>query len=216
MLRSGTSLASISRGSGLSERYNTSYQFRRTTVKINSLRYKLSLLALVPILLAAFAIAPAVSQSTQAAGNPHSPLQNIPVAGTIVGGGTFQGTLSVVNFANNNGALAATGLLSGTLLDAAGHTIGSVADQLVTLPASLSPANVCRILDLTLGPLDLTLLGLNVHLDTVHLTITATPGPGNLLGNLLCAVSNLLNGPPPLDLNAVVGLLNRVIGMLGG
>jgi hypothetical protein len=186
-------------------------------VKLNSLRYKLSLLAIIPILLGAFAIAPAVSQSTQAAGNPHrSPLQNIPITGTIDGGGTFQGTFNTVSFAADNGALVAGGLLSGTLRDAGGNVIGTVTDQTVSLPAALSPANVCRILNLTLGPLDLNLLGLVVHLDTVHLTITAVPGPGNLLGNLLCAVANLLNGPPPLDLNAVVGLLNRVIDLLGG
>lgn len=185
-------------------------------MKLNSLKCKLSLVALVPILLAAFAIAPAASQPTQAAGGNHSPLQNIPIAGTITGGGTFQGAFDTVSFANNNGALAASGLLSGTLRDAGGNVIGTVTDQLITLPAALSPANVCRILDLTLGPLDLTLLGLNVHLNTVHLTITATPGPGNLLGNLLCAISNLLNGPPPLDLNAIVGLLNRVLDLLGG
>ena len=51
----------------------------------------------------------------------------------------------------------------------------------------------CQILDLVLGPLDLDLLGLVVHLDTVHLNITAQRGPGNLLGNLLCAVAGLLN-----------------------
>jgi len=183
-------------------------------VKLNSLRYKFSLLAIIPILLAAFAIAPAVSQPTQAAGNPHNPLQNIPITGTIDGGGTFQGTFNTVSFAADNAALAAGGLLSGTLRDAAGNVIGTVTDQMVSLPAALSPAAVCRILNLTLGPLDLNLLGLVVHLDTVHLTITAVPGAGNLLGNLLCAVSNLLNGTP-LDLNAVVGLLNRVIDLLG-
>ena len=47
---------------------------------------------------------------------------------------------------------------------------------------------------LTLGPLDLNLLGLMVHLDQVVLDITAQSGAGNLLGNLLCSVANLLNG----------------------
>src|SRR3954453_22941404 len=36
-----------------------------------------------------------------------------------------------------------------------------------------SAQRICPILDLTLGPLDLNLLGLIVHLDQVHLTITA-------------------------------------------
>jgi len=185
-------------------------------VKLNSLRYKLSLFAIIPILLGAFAIAPAVSQPTQAAGNPHNPLQNIPITGTIDGGGTFQGTFNTVSFAADNGALAAGGLLSGTLRDAAGNVIGTVTDQMVSLPAALSPAAVCRILNLTLGPLDLNLLGLVVHLDTVHLTITAVPGAGNLLGNLLCAVAGLLNGGGLLSglLTQITGLLNQILGAL--
>jgi hypothetical protein len=51
-----------------------------------------------------------------------------------------------------------------------------------------------------------------VHLDTVHLVINAESGPGNLLGNLLCAVTNLLNGPAAL--NAIVNLLNRILAGL--
>jgi hypothetical protein len=70
----------------------------------------------------------------------------------------------------------------------------------------------CQILDLTLGPLDLNLLGLMVHLDTVHLNITAQHGPGNVLGNLLCAVAGLLddNG----STNGLAALLNRLVAGL--
>jgi hypothetical protein len=74
-------------------------------------------------------------------------------------------------------------------------------------------ANSCRILNLVLGPLHLNLLGLVVNLNQVHLTITAVRGPGNLLGNLLCAVANLLNGSAPAASKA--GLLNDVVGTLG-
>ena len=56
-------------------------------------------------------------------------------------------------------------------------------------------AQGCQILDLTLGPLNLNVLGLVVTLNQVHLNITAVPGPGNLLGNLLCGVAHLLDGP---------------------
>ena len=48
-----------------------------------------------------------------------------------------------------------------------------------------SAQKICPVLDLTLGPLDLNLLGLMVHLDTVHLVITADSS-GGLLGSLLC------------------------------
>jgi hypothetical protein len=51
-----------------------------------------------------------------------------------------------------------------------------------------SAQRICPVLDLTLGPLDLNLLGLLVHLDTVHLTITADSN-GGLLGSLLCSLA---------------------------
>jgi hypothetical protein len=53
-----------------------------------------------------------------------------------------------------------------------------------------------------------------VHLDTVHLNITAQSGPGNLLGNLLCAVAGLLD-QSPLNLGAILDLLNQILGALG-
>lgn len=45
----------------------------------------------------------------------------------------------------------------------------------------------------------LNLLGLVVNLNQVHLNITARPGAGNLLDNLLCAVTGLLDGPGVLS-----------------
>jgi hypothetical protein len=50
-------------------------------------------------------------------------------------------------------------------------------------------AAVCPVLDLSLGPLNLNLLGLVVDLNQVHLTITATQG-GGALGDLFCSLSH--------------------------
>jgi hypothetical protein len=76
----------------------------------------------------------------------------------------------------------------------------------------------CDILNLVLGPLDLDLLGLQVHLDQVVLDIVAQSGAGNLLGNLLCAVAGLLDPTSPLEglLTQLTGLLNQILGALGG
>jgi hypothetical protein len=57
----------------------------------------------------------------------------------------------------------------------------------VSTMATASPTTICPVLDLTLGPLDLNLLGLIVHLDQVHLTITAD-SEGGILGQLLCGL----------------------------
>ena len=59
---------------------------------------------------------------------------------------------------------------------------------------------------------DLNLLGLMVHLDRIVLDITAQSGPGNLLGNLLCAVAGLLDHNGPLA--GIANLLNQILGQL--
>ena len=51
----------------------------------------------------------------------------------------------------------------------------------------------CPILDLSLGPIDLNLLGLRVLTSPICLEVTAFEG-GGLLGDLLCSVANLLAG----------------------
>jgi hypothetical protein len=61
--------------------------------------------------------------------------------------------------------------------------------------ANASPQTICSILDLTLGPLDLNLLGLMVHLDQVHLVITAD-SEGGILGQLLCGIGGGGGGSP--------------------
>jgi hypothetical protein len=68
----------------------------------------------------------------------------------------------------------------------------------VQAPTALPPVpgGICTVLDLVLGPLDLNLLGLMIHLDRVQLRITADPTRG-LLGSLLCS---LAGGPSPVPI----------------
>jgi len=132
----------------------------------------------------------------------------------VPGVGGFVGTLTVNGFQVVNGVLSAIGTLSGSVLNGAGVPVGTVSQQAVAAPAQVSAS--CEILSLTLGPLDLNLLGLAIHLNQVVLTITAVPGAGNLLGNLLCAVANLLNNPGGLSnlLTEIADLLNQILGAL--
>jgi hypothetical protein len=122
------------------------------------------------------------------------------------GTGTFVGQFELVRFVNQNGQLAAVGNLTGTLTDSLGNVIGSITQQITLL---VDATGTCEILNLTLGPLDLDLLGLQVHLDQVHLEITAESGPGNLLGNLLCGIAGLLDSSGPL--NTLVRTLNQLL-----
>ena len=162
-------------------------------------------LALATLLFFTAALAAPSIASAQAKA-PASPL-SLPVAGSGTAG-TFTGTFQLQRFATNSaGQLVASGFLSGVVTNAAGATT-SVA-RTITLPATVTQAT-CDILHLDLGPLDLNILGLQIDLSRIVLDITAQSGAGNLLGNLLCAVANLLNSPGPL-----ADLLNRILAILG-
>ena len=72
----------------------------------------------------------------------------------------------------------------------------------------------CNVLFLDLGPLHLDLLGLTVDLSQVILDVNAVTGPGNLLGNLLCALLGLLDGIALLT--AITQLLEAINNILAG
>jgi hypothetical protein len=157
------------------------------------------------------------STTTVAAPAAHRGTLTSTVAGTFTnadGQGTFAGTFTPTKFSVVNGVLDATGLVKGTMTDANGTALGTVS-QTATIPVdrtNAADAAGCGILNLTLGPLNLNLLGLVVTLNQVHLVITAVPGAGNLLGNLLCAVANLLNGTG--SLSVIAALLNGILALL--
>jgi hypothetical protein len=173
-----------------------------------------------------------VAGSAFAAG-PKSTLP-LPIGGNFTDAtgaiGTFAGTFYLRDFAVENNALVGRGILSGTMTTATGTVLGSVFKQ-VSLPVSFGSGTAahaksasfaggitatvtCDILNLDLGPLDLNLLGLTVHLNEVVLDIAAQTGAGNLLGNLLCAVTNLLNGAGTLV--DIANLLNQILQVLIG
>jgi hypothetical protein len=127
--------------------------------------------------------------------------------------GTFTGTFTPTRFVASQGNLFLRGTLSGacTAIDPIAGTITQNVNQVVNiLITAIGPqqAGSCQILDLTLGPLHLDLLGLVIDLNQVHLTITAEQGPGNLLGNLLCGITNLLN---PNTVTGLAQTLNQLL-----
>jgi len=98
-----------------------------------------------------------------------------------------------------------------------GNVLQNVTMQVeATLTTSANPKGKdCPILNLHLGAIDLTLLGLEVKTSPICLEINAKPGPGNLLGNLLCDVSHLLDQNPLADLTTLtseeLGAIQKVL-----
>jgi flagellin-like hook-associated protein FlgL len=165
-----------------------------------------------------------VDQSGQSHLKSRGQSLSFPVSGPLTRAeqvvGNFAGTFNVTKFGFDEAThqLTVTGVLSGTETFTDGTT-ATVADKVVTTTATLKKgsqvsstgsgyqfaAASCGILLLDLGPLHLDLLGLVVDLNEVILDITAQTGANNLLGNLLCALTGLLDIP-----GAIAGILNLI------
>jgi hypothetical protein len=166
----------------------------------------LACIASVAVLTGAL-VAP-VAQAQQPAANPLTTTLTgtaTDTTGTVVG--TVSSVLAITGFSNQNGQLVANGTLTSTITNAVTGLTQTVT-QAISVPVTAASGS-CQILHLDLGPLDLNLLGLQVHLNEVVLDITAQPGPGNLLGNLLCSVAHLLDGNAPAG--GLAGLLNNLL-----
>ncbi|MFL6445917.1 MAG: hypothetical protein ACJ713_19020 [Candidatus Sulfotelmatobacter sp.] len=144
---------------------------------------------------------------------PHS--LNAYVQGKDAAGNTASGLISITHFDIQGNQLVAQGVFNGTVTTVADGTATPIVNEPVTLPV-ISADPSCSLVNLVLGPLHLNVLGLVIDLNQVVLNITAVPGAGNLLGNLLCAVANLLNGGGPLAnlLTQLQTLLNQILAAL--
>ncbi len=181
--------------------------------------------------------APGTANAATATARHHSPVvaktdlgtMKSRVSGTVEGGRRLAGTFTPSAFEVVDGTLMATGTLDAVIR---GHGKPQYASKTVSIPvqSASSPGALaaggkgmaaaavgsCDILNLVLGPLDLDLLGLQVHLNKVVLDIVAQSGAGNLLGNLLCSVAGLLDGGPLGGLlTGLTDLLNQILGQLG-
>ena len=130
----------------------------------------------------------------------------------------MSGTLTITRFVARDNEAVAVGNL--TIPTATGAMVMPVAMNVVrgtaqptqqATPAQITQQATCQILNLTLAPLTLNLLGLVVEIpNPVVLNIFAVQGAGNLLGNLLCAITGLLDGTGPIG--QLVAALNNLIG----
>lgn len=146
----------------------------------------------VALLIAGFlTVAPAISNAQGAPANPFE------IPATVNGQAAV---FTITDFVLQNGQLIAQGTVTGV-------------SQVIAAPVQIV-SSTCQILTLNIGAIHLDLLGLVVDVAPIDIGIAAEAAPGNLLGNLLCAITNLLNNPSG-NLNGVVALLDRILAIFG-
>ena len=155
---------------------------------------------------------------------PFSTLTGIPLSAHQQGR-NFKGTLDIVRFDEQDGAVVAIGTIAGKVTGKGnGNKPVSVEDVVIPVDFGTPTAAqrqaggvqaqaTCNLLDLVLGPIDLDLLGLRLQVNQIHIQLTAEQG-GGLLGDLLCAVANLLDPLGPLS--DLVAALNALLAALQG
>ena len=141
----------------------------------------------------------ASTSRTTVAHNPQGKLAS-RIVGSTAKGQDVTGYFTPLKFKKKDGKVKVRGLVSGVVHKADGTTRTFAAvrtlrvksingTKAVSARQATKAMATCGVLHLVLAPLDLDLLGLQVHLDKVVLDIVAKSGAGNLLGNLLCAVT---------------------------
>ena len=119
-------------------------------------------------------------------------LTQTPVTGRLADGGAFHGQLTVQTLTvDEDGQLAATGVLTGTALLATGRTT-KVPPRTFTAPAALLDLRgTCTTLVLDLAPIVVAPLEQEITLVPVILGPRDAPQEGRLLQTLLCTVARL-------------------------
>ena len=148
------------------------------------------------------------------------------ITGSTASGHRVTGYFTPLGVSKHNGHLRMRGLVNGVIHRGNGTTRTFSALRTIRVASMngarpgasrtasrAATAGSCSVLHLVLGPLNLNLLGLKVHLNQVVLNINAQSGSGNLLGNLVCAVAHLLDGGGTLSqlLTKLQGILNQLL-----
>ena len=174
-----------------------------------------------------FAVA-AAAQTTDALSSV-----SLAIEGRFARGGEFTGTATVNRFEQRDNAIVAVGFVSGALRRG-NRSVGSVVAGEVTWPVVLrvngvvtarsaapdrsrvmpahlvlAQAEPCPVLQIALGPVDTSLLGVDVALTPIGLDLSGDSAPP--LGALVCSVSDLLG-----NVAGLVNLLNSILGLLTG
>jgi hypothetical protein len=170
---------------------------------------------------AAIVCALTLAQGASAQTSPARMTQVVPLTGAAKNGSKFTGKYTIERFVAKGGKLYSVGTVTGKLrgkkvtkdnvrLPA---TLGSATAQASQVPLPpLPPGNACSILSLDLGPINLNLLGLVVRTNQIQLRIDAVQGAGNLLGNLLCGITGILN--PSALTSTPLGQLAQILNAL--
>jgi len=152
----------------------------------------------------------------------------VPITGSVVGGGSFVGTLSIQQFAVQGSTTVAVAMIAGTIVNVPGLEGATGMRANITLPVAVNAALPISYRNRTLGaagyvPVQcggavnmrigagsvVDVMGVQVVLNPAVIDVGANTG--SLIGSLVCQVLGLVGSPTLL-----VGVLNQLLAQLVG
>jgi hypothetical protein len=152
-----------------------------------------------------------------AAAQAATPLtQTVAMTGKAKNGKRFTGTYAIDRFIRRGGQTYAVGTLKGRRVNPEDVRIPVDLARAAQASQILPTPNACQILNLTLQPIDINLLGLRVRTSRIDLRIEGVPGGCQLVGNLLCGRLGILDpqggaGATPSQLTQVLNALLALV-----
>jgi hypothetical protein len=147
----------------------------------------------------------------------------VKMTGTAKNGKKFTGTYTISRFTQSGGKLYAVGAVKGKLkgrnVKRSGVRVPVTLARSQAAGASQLPnptPGACQILDLVLQPIDLNLLGLHLATSRIEVLLEAVPGANALLGNLLCAITGILDpqAATPASPSQLAQVLNALLALV--
>ena len=180
--------------------------------------------ASIPFALLLLTTAAVAAPSANGAKDNSGSLQ-VQITGSATTGAAFAGTLSILRFEARGTQVVAVGIVRGTVSGLGTGLVGEVSFPVRVGPASQAPAasnasvaqlpaaqqaaTTCTALNLSLGAVNLNLLGVTVATQPISIDISGDSSAP--LGNLVCTILDTLN-----NVVGLVGLLNQLLGTLTG
>jgi hypothetical protein len=176
------------------------------------------------LLLASGHLSPAAAQLL----GSNKPLA-VPISGSVVGGGSFVGTLSIQRFEVQGSATVAVAMIAGTIVNVPGQegTTPTGMRANISLPVTVNGTTPiayrhqfeeARLVPVQCGGAVSIQVGAGSLVDVMGFQVVLNPAwidvglnTGSLIGGLVCQVLSLLGNPTML-----VGVLNQLLGQLAG
>ena len=139
---------------------------------------------------------------------------SVMLTGLASDGATLYGRFRPNHFTGSAAGMSVDGVLTGTLSRAG--ALQTHFTQPLVLPINRGQSDgTCQLINIALGPKDVSVAAEDVHVDQMMFNVSWAQGPGSRLDVPLCQAELLLRGAPADTNQPLAGVLDQILSLLG-